>query len=77
MVVLERQCLALMEEVEHSNEKQEHLATLMESKMNVQKVAPADFQRQIFQESKTAGRSRRQGCAGTRTKEDQVDKMGR
>ena len=55
MVVLERQCLALMEEVEHSNEKQEHLATLMESKMNVQKVAPADFQRQIFQESKTAG----------------------
>ena len=50
LVVLERHCLALREEVEHSNERQEVLAVLMAGKMNMQKTAPEDFQRQIFQE---------------------------
>ena len=51
LVVLERHCLALREEGEHLNERQEVLAILMEGKMmNMQKVAPEDFQRQIFQE---------------------------
>ena len=52
LVVLERHCLALREEVEHSNERQEVLTILTEGKMNMQKVAPEDFQRQIFQELK-------------------------
>ena len=38
-IVLERECLALREEVRHLNEKQEVLATLMEGKMSMQKVA--------------------------------------
>ena len=51
LVVLERHCLALREEVEHLNERQEVLAILMEGKMmNMQKVAPEVFQRQIFHE---------------------------
>ena len=52
LVVLERHCLALREEVEHLSERQEVLAVLMEGKMNMQKTAPEDFQRQIFQELK-------------------------
>ena len=52
LVVLERHCLALREEVEHLNERQEVPTILMEGKMNMQKVAPEDFQRQIFQELK-------------------------
>ena len=39
----------LREEVERSSERQEVLAVLMEGKMNMQKTAPGDFQRQIFQ----------------------------
>ena len=49
-VVLERHCLALREEVEQSNEKYEVLTILIEGKMNMQKVAPEDFQEQVFQE---------------------------
>ena len=52
LVVLERHCLTLREEVEHLSEGQEVLADLMEGKMNMQKTAPVDFQRQIFQEPK-------------------------
>ena len=54
LIVLERECLELKEEIEHMSEKQELLATLMEGKMSVQKVAPAseEFQRQIFQGSR-------------------------
>ena len=52
LVVLERECPTLREEVEHLNERQEVLTILMAGKMNVQKVAPEDFQRQIFQELK-------------------------
>ena len=40
------------EGLEHLSESQEVLAFLMEGKMNMQKVAPEDFQRQIFQELK-------------------------
>ena len=40
-----------MEEVEHLNEKQEVLATPM-GKMRRQKVAPEDFEREIFEELK-------------------------
>ena len=47
---LERESLALREEVEHQNEKQEVLAFLMEGKMSLQKVALEEFQRQIFWE---------------------------
>ena len=60
LVVLERHCLALREEVEHLNERQEVLAILTEGKMNMQKVAPEDFQRQTSPGVKRAGGSRRQ-----------------
>ena len=50
LIVLERECLELREEIEHLTEKQEVLATLMEGKMSMQRVASEDFQRQIFQE---------------------------
>ena len=46
LIVLER------EAVEHLIEKHEVLATLMEGKMNVQKVAPEKYQRNNFQELK-------------------------
>ena len=45
--VLERECLELREEVEHLNEKQEVLVTLMEGKMSVQKVALEKYQVKI------------------------------
>ena len=38
--VLERKCLDLSEAIEQLSEKQELLATLMESKKSLQKVAP-------------------------------------
>ena len=50
--MLGRHSLALREEVEHFNESQEVLAVLMEGKMNMQKTAQENFQRQIFQELK-------------------------
>ena len=37
LVVLERHCLAIREELEHLSERQEFLAVLMEGKMNMQK----------------------------------------
>ena len=43
LVVLERECLALREEVEHLNEIQEVLTILMEGKMNMQNVAPEKY----------------------------------
>ena len=48
--MLERKCLALREKVVHLHERQEVVTILMEGKMNMQKTAPEDFQRQIFQE---------------------------
>ena len=46
--MLERQ----REEVELLNERQGVLTVLMEGKVNMQKTAPGDVQRQIFQELK-------------------------
>ena len=51
-MMLERRCLTLKEEVEHSSERQEVLTDLMVSKKYMQKTAPEDFQRQIFEELK-------------------------
>ena len=45
LIVLERHCLALREEVEYLSESKEVLAVLMEGKMNMQKTAKEDFQR--------------------------------
>ena len=50
--VLERECLDFSEAIEQLSEKQELLATLMESKKCLQKGAPERFQEQIFQELK-------------------------
>ena len=50
--VTERECLELNQEIEHSSEKQEVLATLMEGKMSMQKVAPEQYQENIFEELK-------------------------
>ena len=50
LIVLERECLELMEEIELLSEKQEVLVTPMEGKMSMQKLVPEDFQRQIFQQ---------------------------
>ena len=47
---LERRCLTLRVEVEHLSERQEVLAVLTEGKMNMQKTAPEDLQRQILPE---------------------------
>ena len=52
LIVLERECLELREEVEHMNEKQEVLATLMDGKMTLQKVAFGRYQEKIFEELK-------------------------
>ena len=55
LVVLERHCLGLWEQVDHSSERQEVLAILMEGKINMQKAVLEDFQRQIkeLEEQKT------------------------
>ena len=50
LIVLEQKCLDLSEAIQQLSEKQELLATLMESKKSLQKVAPQEFERQIFQE---------------------------
>ena len=44
LVVLERERLALREEVGHLNEKQLVLTMLMEGNMTLQKVAPENYQ---------------------------------
>ena len=44
LIVLERDRLELREEIEHLSEKQALLATLMEGKMSMQKVAPGKYQ---------------------------------
>ena len=49
LVVLERECQALREEVEHLKEKQEVLTILMEGKMNMHKVALEKYQEKIFE----------------------------
>ena len=46
----------------------------LKGKMNMQKTAPEDLQRQIFEELEGA---EDKGSAGTRTKEAQVDQVGR
>ena len=46
------ECLALREEVEHLNEKQEVLAILMEGKTSMQKIAPEKCQEKIFEKLK-------------------------
>ena len=44
--------MALREEVEHLNEKQEVLTVLMEGKMSMQKVAPEKYQEKFFEDLK-------------------------
>ena len=48
LMVLEWKCLGLREAIEQLCEKQELLATLMDSKKSVQNVALEETQRQIF-----------------------------
>ena len=50
LVVLVSECAALSEKIEHLNEKQEVLATLIEGKMSMQRVAPEKYQEKIFEE---------------------------
>ena len=59
LTVLERECQELDEAVQNLSEKQELLATLMEGKMRMQKVAPEKYQEKIFDELRS-WRSRRQ-----------------
>ena len=77
LIELERRFLTLRQEVEHLSERQEVLADLMVSMKDMQKVAPEDFQKQIFQKFKKAGGAEDKGSAGTRTKEAQSDQVGR
>ena len=48
LMILEWECLDLSEAIKQLSDKQELLATLMEGKMSLHKVAPKDFQRQIL-----------------------------
>ena len=49
LMVLERECLELNEEIQNLSEKEDLLATLTEGKMVVQKVAPEKYQEKIFE----------------------------
>ena len=69
LVVLERHCLTLKEEVEHLSERQEVLTVLMESKINMQKTAPEKYQEKIFEELKELEEQRTLRSAGARAKE--------
>ena len=71
LVVLERLCLTLKEEVEHPSERQEVLAALVESKINMQ-TAPEKYREKIFEELKELEEQ-----TGARTKEAQADQVGR
>ena len=51
-LILERHCLTLQEEVEHSSEGQEVLTVLMESKINMQETVPEKCHEKIFEELK-------------------------
>ena len=64
-----------VEEVEHLSERQVVLIVLMESKINMQKVAPEDFQRQIFQEFKKLEEQKTMEALELHTKGAQVDQM--
>ena len=74
LIVLERECLELNEAVQNLCEKQELLATLMEGKMSMQKVALEKYQEKIFGESKEAEDKRSIGAIGTSA---QVAKIGK
>ena len=52
LIVLERECLELKEEIELLTERQELLATPTEGKMSKQKVALEKYQKKIFEELK-------------------------
>ena len=64
LIVLERECLDLSEAIELCSEKQELLATLMESKKCLQKDAPERLQEQIFQELKELEERSQRGIEG-------------
>ena len=50
LIVLERECLDLGGTIEHLSEKQDLLATLKESKMSLQTVAPEKLQEKMLKE---------------------------
>ena len=67
LIVLERECLDLGGTIEHLSEKQELLATLKESKMSLQTVAPEKLQEKIFQEKKKRGQKKQWSYRDVRT----------
>ena len=52
LIIHEQKCQELCQAIEQMSERQESLATVMESMKILQKEAPVTFQEQIFQEIK-------------------------
>ena len=77
LVVLERECLALREEVEHWSEKQEVLATLMEGKMSMQRVALKKYPGEDLRGVEGVGGAEDKRSIGSCTMQAQVGKMRR
>ena len=77
LMILERECLDLSEAIEQLSEKQELLATLMEGKMRLQKVAPEEFQRQTFPGVERAGGAEDNRSIGAIGTQAQVGKTGK
>ena len=74
LVVLERECLALREEVELLFEKQDLFTFLMEGKVNMQKSAPENYQEKIFEELKEVEDQKTREALELLTTEAQVGK---
>ena len=76
LVVLERECLDLSEGIEQVSEKQELLATPMESKKCLQKDGAEIFQERILQELEGAGGAevkRGIGAVGTQAQVGKIE----
>ena len=76
LVELERRCLTFSEEVEYSSERQEVLSDLAVSKQDMQRTAPEDCQRQIFEELKELEERRAKESLALLQKK-QADQVGR
>ena len=76
LMILERECLDLSETIEQLSEKQELLATLMDGKMSLQKVALEEFPRQIFQELARVGGAEDERSTGVVGTQAQVGNIG-
>ena len=77
LVVLERRCLELKEEVKHLSERQEVFTFMMGSKINMQRTAPERYREKVFEELQELEQRTKEALVLTCTKEAHADQVER